>query len=159
MAFWCLQDGKTVLNGPTSEMEHGPPNDSRGWSRLLQVTTGGFSFQITNTLTLPSILEKHFFKMKGVTRGRHLACFVDQSDSPGLSITSLCTGVHAHVISMSCLPQFRRLAVFGKLTVPHMARLSGRSSSWRQASLRETHLVPSSGCHASLSAWGAFSLF
>lgn len=61
--------------------------------------------------------------MKGVTRGQHLACFVDQSGSPGLSITSLCTGVHAHVISMSCLPQFRRLDVFGKLTVPHMAGL------------------------------------
>lgn len=97
--------------------------------------------------------------MKGVISGRHLACFADQSGSPGLSITSLCTGVHARVISMLCLPQLRRLDVFGKLTVPHMAGLSGRSSSWRQASLCETHLVPSSGCHASLSAWGSFSLF
>lgn len=60
--FGAYKMERQALNGPTSEMEHGPPNDSRGWSRLLQVTTGGFSFQITNTLTLPSILEKLFVK-------------------------------------------------------------------------------------------------
>lgn len=49
-----------------------------GGARRLQVTTGGFSFQITNTLAFPSILEKLFFKLKGVTRGRHWAHFVDQ---------------------------------------------------------------------------------
>lgn len=58
---------------------------------------------------------------------------------------------HARVISMPCLPQLRRRDDFGKPTLQRRAGPGGHSSSRRQAGHLETHLVPSSGCHASLS--------
>lgn len=45
-----------------------PP--AMGGARPLPVATGGFSFQIMNTLAFPSILEKLSLKPHGVTRGQ-----------------------------------------------------------------------------------------
>lgn len=110
-----------------------------GGARRLQVTTGGFSFQITNTLAFPSILEKLFFKLKGVTRGRHWAHFVDQWWPRPVS--------HFSMHRCPCLSSACR--VFHPLGPPLSLESSpppphGRAE-WprrRQASLLETHLVP-----------------
>lgn len=48
VAFQCIEDG--AADG-TDWAPRGPPH-------LLQVTVGGLSFQVTNALALPNILEE-----------------------------------------------------------------------------------------------------
>lgn len=58
---------------------------------------------------LPNILEMLLLKAKGVTCGRHLACFVAPPGDYSLSFSFICTDVPYSC--MSRLPQFRRLDV------------------------------------------------